>query len=195
MIKISENHFYNVIALAILVLGGGVFTATFVEQLFLGDMPCASCLITRQLILLVTMVACMVLRYGPQPKFVGLLLIIAVIDMYVGLRHSTFHWFAYEGTEGRIMGIHMYVWGIFMQMGVITMIGVLLTALPKVFDFCALVPAAGRALNWLQKSALWLTLLLVVANLVLSFALVGPPPLKAPWPPVYWGWLETGWNW
>ncbi|UGA55229.1 disulfide bond formation protein B [Vibrio sp. VB16] len=195
MININEKNFYNIIAIATLILGFGVFVATFYEQLWLGDMPCASCLITRQLILLVMMAACFVLRYGPRSQFVGFILIIAAIDIYMSMRHSTFHWFEFEGTEGRFMGVHMYLWGYFLQTGVVAMVGLLMCVMPKVFDFCKTIPANGRVLNNLQKFTFWAVLFLIIGNLVLSFALVGPPPLKAPYPATYWSWIENGWNW
>jgi len=193
--EISENKFYNIVAIATLILGFGIFTATFYEQVYLGDMPCASCLITRQLILLVMLVSCLVIRYGPKPQFVGFVLVIAAIDIYMSIRHSSFHWFVFEGTEGRFMGVHMYFWGYLLQTAVVLVVGLLMCMLPKVFDFVKSVPDTGRVLNNLQKITFYTVLFLIVSNLILSFALVGPPPLKAPYPPVYWSWLENGWNW
>jgi disulfide bond formation protein DsbB len=138
-----------------------------------GESPCILCWAQRTSMVLVALVALFVVRYGPRPRYVGLLILLGAWGTFMALRHSALHLArdVGQGFSGVILGAHTYVWAWIIHWVVLLVAGMLLLLMRG--------PLPGR---WAAASggtgsfAMGLLVALAGANAVQAFVSTGPPP-------------------
>jgi disulfide bond formation protein DsbB len=177
-----------VIVLSLVPVGAAVFLLGFVY----GDSPCVMCWEQRAGMALIALIGLFVLRYGPQPKYIGLSVLVGAWGVFMGLRHTGMHAArdVGQGFSIEIGGAHTYTWALFIFWVCIVTMGVLLMAMKR--DDIA---AGPRALRPLDKLAVAVFLVVIAANIVQAFASTGPPPFMGQGDPIRFSFNPKHWIW
>ncbi len=165
--------------LCIALICVGIFFASIWDQLLHNAFPCSSCMVSRTGLFLIGAVGIMMLRYGYRYYYIGLVLIIAIIDIYIGIRHSTFHHIYFNDPllEPPFLGYLLPDWMILVEMIVIMTMGIVLW---KNSTLTAEPIKEKRPFTLGGKIVTVVFFVLLAINTVQSFALTGPPPLTGP---------------
>ena len=113
----GRDRIYTLLAVAVLVLAVvPIGTAVFVLGFIYGDSPCVMCWEQRTGMAIIALIGLFVLRYGPRPKYIGL----------VGARRraGACSWACAtsacmpratsgQGFSIEILGAHTYTWALF----------------------------------------------------------------------------------
>ena len=196
MIALTEERLRGLVAwLAIALLVVPVGGALWLGVAH-GESPCILCWAQRTSMVLIALVALFVVRYGPRPRYVGLLVLLGAWGTFMALRHSALHLArdVGQGFSADMLGAHTYVWAWVIHWVVLLAAGALLllargplTATP------GLQP--GRA----GRFAMALLVVIVAANALQAFASTGPPPFIGQADPVRLSldprrWVWGGWE-
>lgn len=114
----------NTLALAVIsaVLGGA-----FVEQIFVGELPCPLCLLQRAGLITVGLGFLLNLRFGIQPIHYGTTLIGALIGATASVRQILLHIAPNDpGYSKAVFGFHLYTWSFVSFVAILFAIGILL---------------------------------------------------------------------
>ncbi len=157
-----------VIALLLVPVGGALWLG--VVQ---GESPCILCWAERTSMLLIALVSLFVVRYGPRPRYLGVLVLLGAWGTVMALRHSALHLArdVGQGFAGSILGAHTYVWSWVIHWVVLLVAGALLILYRG--------PLAGNARaepGRVGRLAMGLLVVLAAANAVQAFISTGPPP-------------------
>lgn len=195
MEKVSNNKpFYLLASIAIILLMGVVGIANIVLGYILGDSPCSSCWQERMSMIIVSVIALLILRYGPKPIFVAYLIFAAIFGLYIGLWHGSFHTAEDigQGWALAVFNIHTYVWSFIIMFMAIAFIGVMFLFVKKE-DF----EAAGKAREWnaLVKFTAVFTFVIIVSNAFQAVITAGPPPYIGQGNPVRFSINPKHWDW
>lgn len=184
---------YTVLTLAILFLtivpvGTAVFWLGFAR----GDSPCVMCWEQRVGMLLISLVGLFVLRFGPQPKYIGMAVLISAWGIFMGLRHTDMHAARDigQGFSLEILGAHTYTWALFIYWVCVVVMGALLLMVRGEHR-----QAEPRTLRGIERLAGGAFLVVVGANIVQAFASTGPPPFMGQSDPVRFSFNPRHWNW
>lgn len=188
-----RDRVYTLVALAVLILtvvpvGSAVFYLGFAR----GDSPCVMCWEQRIGMLLIALIGLFVLRFGARPKYVGMAVIISLLGMFMGMRHTGMHAARDigQGFSLEIMGAHTYTWALFTYWLCALAMGLLLLMVkPRHLD------AGTRALGRLDRFAFGAFFVVVAANVVQAFASTGPPPFMGQSDPVRFSFNPRHWVW
>ncbi len=176
-----------VIALLVVPVGGALWLG-FVH----GESPCILCWAQRTSMLLMALVGVFVIRYGPRPRYLGMLVLLGAWGAFMALRHSALHLArdVGQGFAGNILGAHTYVWAGVIHWIVLVVAGVLLLFFRGPLEGDpALRP--GRV----GRFAMALLVVLTGANAVQAFASTGPPPYFGQGDPIRLSWNPRHWVW
>jgi disulfide bond formation protein DsbB len=194
-----RDLFYRVLALAVLALTAGpVGIGVFVLGIVHGDSPCVLCWAQRTGMLLIGLMGLFVLRFGPRPKYLGLSILIAGWGTYMGVRHSSLHLVrdVGQGFSIAIVGVHTYVWSMFIYWVCVLAMGGLLLLLRD-----GDATRDPRRPTLLDRIATWVFLVVVAGNIVQAFASTGPPPymgqsdpIRFSFNPAHWVWSTEEWE-
>jgi disulfide bond formation protein DsbB len=157
-----------------------------------GESPCILCWAQRTSMVLMALVALFVVRYGPRPRYLGLLVLLAAWGTFMALRHSALHLArdVGQGFAGSILGAHTYVWAWVIHWLVLLAAGVLL-----------LLFRGSLAERWTAppgrtgRFAMGLLVVLAGANAVQAFISTGPPPFIGQADPVRLSLNPARWVW
>jgi hypothetical protein len=182
-----------VIALLVVPVGGALWLGVAH-----GESPCILCWAQRTSMVLMALVALFVVRFGPRPRYLGLLLLLAGWGMFMALRHSGLHLArdVGQGFAGTILGAHTYVWAWVIHWVVLLAAGVLLLLLRGP------LAASGSLEPWRAgRFAMGLLVVMAGANAVQAFASTGLPPFIGQSDPVrlsldprHWVWSMDAWR-
>ena len=192
MSGLSERGLRQVLAwlvLALLVVPiGGALWLGFVH----GESPCILCWSERTSMLLIALVALFVVRFGPRPRYVGMLVVLGAWGTFMGLRHSALHLArdVGQGFAGSILGAHTYVWAWVIHWLVLLAGGVLL-----IFYRGPLSGDPDVQPGRLGRFAMGLLVVIAGANAVQAFASTGPPPHIGQGDPIRLSWNPRNWVW
>lgn len=175
-----------VIALLVAPVGGALWLG--VAQ---GESPCILCWAQRTSMILMALVALFVVRYGPRPRYLGMLVLLGAWGVFMSLRHSALHLARDigQGFVGAVLGAHTYVWAWFIHWVVLGVAGVLLLLVREPLAAKRLEP--GRV----ARFAMGLLVVLAGANAVQAFASSGPPPFLGQGDPVRLSLDPRHWVW
>jgi disulfide bond formation protein DsbB len=138
-----------------------------------GESPCILCWTQRTSMVLMALVALFVVRYGPRPRYVGVLVLLGAWGTFMALRHSGLHLArdVGQGFSGSILGAHTYTWSWVIHWLVLLAAGALLLLLrgPLAAKWG---PEPGRA----GRFAMGMLVVMAGANAVQAFVSTGPPP-------------------
>lgn len=192
MSALSEERLRTVLAWVVIVLVAGPVGGAVLLGVVHGDSPCILCWAQRTSMALIALVALFVLRYGPRPRYLGLVVLLGAFGQYMALRHSALHLARDigQGFAAPILGAHTYVWSFFIHGTVLAVVGVLLLFLRE-------VSASGgvRAPKRVDRVAFGLFLVVVGANALQAFVSTGPPPFLGQSDPVRLSLNPRNWVW
>ncbi len=176
-----------VIALLVVPVGGALWLG-FVH----GESPCILCWAQRTSMLLMALVGVFVIRYGPRPRYLGMLVLLGAWGAFMALRHSALHLArdVGQGFAGNVLGAHTYVWAGVIHWVVLVVAGVLLLLFRG--------PLQGNPElkpGRVGSFAMGLLVVLTAANAVQAFASTGPPPFFGQGDPIRLSWNPRHWVW
>ncbi|HVO35718.1 MAG TPA: disulfide bond formation protein B [Gemmatimonadales bacterium] len=215
MTPLSEDRLRAVLAWVVIVLVGGPVAGAVFLGVAHGDSPCILCWAERTSMVLIALCGLFVIRYGPRPRYIGVVVLLGVWGVYMSLRHSALHLArdVGQGFSAAIFGVHTYVWALVIHLTVLAVIGVLLLLLkqiaPDAIQASADAPPAGsgpgtnsiapakgvRPLNRTGRFAMGLFVVVVAANALQAFASTGPPPFFGQGDPVRLSLNPRHWVW
>jgi disulfide bond formation protein DsbB len=189
---LSEERLRAILAWVVIVLVGGPVAGAVLLGVVDGDSPCILCWAQRTSMVLIALTGLFVIRYGPRPRYVGMVVLLGAWGQFMALRHSALHLARDigQGFSGAFFGAHTYVWSWVIHFTVLVVIGALLLALRKVAPADE-VPKPGRA----GRFAMGMFVVVVAANALQAFASTGPPPFIGQGDPVRLSWNPTHWVW
>ena len=192
MSALSEERLRAILAWVVIVLIGGPVAGAVLLGVVDGDSPCILCWAQRTSMVLIGLVGLFVIRFGPRPRYVGMVVLLGAWGQFMALRHSALHLARDigQGFSAAFFGAHTYVWSWVIHFTVLVVIGALLLALRKVAPADE-VPKPGRA----GRFAMGLFVVVVAANALQAFASTGPPPFIGQGDPVRLSWNPAHWVW
>ncbi|MBY5920758.1 disulfide bond formation protein B [Ferrimonas balearica] len=177
---VMMNRIIAIASMALIALPVGI--ACIILGFGMGDNPCALCWQERTAMVLVSLIALFITRYGFKPKYIGLLLLTAVYGLFAGYRHSSAHILRDigQGFGPAIFGVHTYVWVIVVFLVILIFAGVLLLL------------QGDKLVQWtentrwegLNKAAANVFLVVIAFNIVQAFSQTGPAPFLGQGDPV-----------
>jgi hypothetical protein len=189
---LSEERLRAILAWVVIVLVGGPVAGAVLLGVLAGDSPCILCWAERTSMVLIGLVALFVIRYGPRPRYVGMVVLLGTWGVFMALRHSALHLArdVGQGFSAPILGAHTYVWAGFIHLTVLAVIGVLLLFLRRITPEDE-APAPSRA----GRFAMGLFVVVAAANALQAFASTGPPPWFGQGDPVRLSLNPRNWVW
>lgn len=175
----------NTLALAVIsaVLGGA-----FLEQIFMGELPCPLCLLQRAGLMVVGLGFLLNLRLGIQPLHYGVTILGALVGAATSVRQILLHIAPGDpGYSKAVFGFHMYTWSFLSFVGVMFGVGILLCLMGK--NDTGRSNYAGRITGLIM-----LTFLIIVAgNLVSTLLECGFT--QCPDDPIRYLWVDALTHW
>ncbi|GIU19181.1 disulfide bond formation protein B [Shewanella sp. MBTL60-007] len=172
MNELTVNRIVSLAALALITLPVGI--ACIILGFAMGDTPCILCWQERTAMVLVSLIAIFIMRYGLKPKYIGALIITAVYGLWAGYRHSSAHILRDigQGFGPAIFGVHTYVWVIVVFAIILLFAGVLM-----LLQGDKLVEKSDSS-EWslLNKVTVNVFLVIIGFNIVQAFTQTGPFP-------------------
>ncbi|HEX6559321.1 MAG TPA: disulfide bond formation protein B, partial [Longimicrobiales bacterium] len=190
MIALTEQRLRAVLAWLVIVLlavpvGGALWLGVAH-----GESPCILCWAQRTSMLLIALVALFVVRYGPRPRYLGMLVLLCAWGTFMALRHSALHLArdVGQGFAGSILGAHTYVWAFVIHWLVLIAAGVLLLLYRGELAANSTVPPSRTG-----RFAMSLLVVMAGANALQAFASTGLPPHIGQGDPVRLSWNPRHW--
>lgn len=182
-----------VIVLLVVPVGGALWLGIAV-----GESPCILCWAQRTSMILIALVALFVVRYGPRPRYLGVLILLSTWGIWMATRHSSLHVARDigQGFAANVLGAHTYTWAWVIHWAVLIVAGKLLFFYrgslgeePGTASDPKVVP--GRV----GRLAMGLFVVLVGANAVQAFVSTGPPPFLGQGDPIRMSLNPQHWVW
>jgi hypothetical protein len=176
-----------VIVLLVVPVGGALWLGVAHRE-----SPCILCWAQRTSMVLIALVTLFIVRWGPRPRYLGMLVLLGSWGLFMSLRHSALHLARDigQGFAGAILGVHTYVWSAFIHWVVLLAAGALLVVVKGPLEARPGV-APGRA----GRFAMALLVVLAGANAVQAFISTGPPPFVGQGDPVRLSLDPNRWVW
>jgi len=189
---LSEERLRAILAWVVIVLVGGPVAGAVLLGVVDGDSPCILCWAERTSMVLIALVGLFVLRYGPRPRYVGIVVLLGAWGQFMALRHSALHLARDigQGFSAPILGAHTYVWSWVIHGMVLLVIGALLLFLREVA-----ATSEVRELRRVERVAMGLFMVVVGANALQAFASTGPPPFIGQGDPIRLSLDPRHWVW
>ncbi|MFP4623146.1 MAG: disulfide bond formation protein B, partial [Gemmatimonadota bacterium] len=186
-VRLRQVLAWLVIVLLVVPVGGALWLAVAH-----GESPCILCWAQRTSMVLIALVALFVVRYGPRPRYLGMLVLLGAWGVFMALRHSALHLArdVGQGFAGDILGVHTYAWAWVIHWVVLLAAGVLLLLVRGPLQARPDVPP-GRV----ARFAMALLVVLTAANALQAFVSTGPPPYMGQGDPVRLSLDPRHWVW
>jgi len=133
-----------------------------------------------------------VLRYGPKPRYLGTVVLLGALGVFMALRHSSLHLArdVGQGFAGSFFGVHTYAWSWFIHWVVLLVLAVLLILLRE-----DSVEEGVREPGRLGRFAMGFFIVVVAGNAFQAFVTTGPPPFMGQADPLRFSWNPRHWVW
>ncbi len=192
MRPLTEDRLRSILAWVVIALVGGPVTAAVLLGVMDGDSPCILCWAQRTSMVLIALVGLFVVRFGPKPRYLGMVILLGAWGTFMAIRHSALHLArdVGQGFSATIFGVHTYVWSWVIHITVLVVVGVLLLFLRQI------APEGGsRNPSGVGRFAMGLFMIVVAANAVQAFVSTGPPPFIGQGDPVRLSLNPRHWVW
>jgi disulfide bond formation protein DsbB len=189
---ISEDRLRAILSWIVIVLVGGPVAGAVLLGVIHGDSPCILCWAQRTSMVLIALVGLFVIRYGPRPRYLGMVILLGAWGTFMAIRHSALHLArdVGQGFSATILGVHTYVWSWVIHFIVLVVIGVLLLFLRRI------APEGGiQEPTRAGRFATGLFMVVVAANALQAFVSTGPPPYIGQGDPVRLSLNPKHWVW
>ncbi len=192
MSGLPEARLRAVLAWVVIVLVAGPVAGAVLLGVLHGDSPCILCWAQRTSMVLIALTGLFVLRYGPRPRYVGMVVLLGVFGQYMALRHAGLHLARDlgQGFSEAILGAHTYSWSWLVHVAALAVIGLLLLSLREVAGAEQAHEPRGAT-----RFAFGLFAVVVGANAVQAFVSTGPPPFMGQSDPVRLSLNPRHWVW
>lgn len=196
----NEKTFNAVLSFSALAIAAVLGVASFYLGFIDKESPCIICWATRMLMIGIVMFAFLIIRYGPKPRYIAWIILIAVFGMYAAFRHSSgsFAWDIHQGWWAELLGAHTYTWPMVIHATVLLFTGLVFLFSKNIYSF---VSDRFKPLNALSKSVLLAFMFVLGGNLVQAFISTGYPPnmgvgnpTRLSFNPDYWYWTADSWK-
>jgi hypothetical protein len=189
---LSETRLRTVLAWVVIVLTAGPVAGAVWLGVVYGESPCILCWAQRTSMVLIGLVGLFVLRYGPRPRYLGMVVLLGVWGVFMALRHSALHLArdVGQGFAAPYFGVHTYVWAWFIHWVVLGIVGLLLLLLRE-----EPLAEGPREPGRVGRFAIGLFLVVVGANALQAFVTTGPPPFMGQADPVRFSLNPRDWVW
>jgi len=189
---LSEPRLRTLLAWVVIVLTAGPVGGAVWLGVVYGESPCILCWAQRTSMVLIGLVALFVLRYGPRPRYLGMVVLLGAWGVFMSLRHSALHLArdVGQGFAAPYFGVHTYAWAWFIHWVVLGVVGVLLLLLRE-----EPLPQGPREPGRTGRFALVFFLLVTAANALQAFVTTGPPPFIGQADPVRFSLNPRHWVW
>jgi disulfide bond formation protein DsbB len=200
VIALTEDRLRTVLAWLVIVLlivpvGGALWLGVAH-----GESPCILCWAQRTSMILIALVGLFVVRYGPRPRYLGVLILLGVWGIWMATRHASLHVARDigQGFAANILGAHTYTWAWFIHWVVLLAAGALLVLYrgrmgqnPSEGEDPDPQPIPGAV----GRFAMGLFVVLVGLNAVQAFVSTGPPPFLGQGDPIRMSLNPKFWVW
>lgn len=189
---ISESRLRAALAWAVILLAAGPVGIAVVLGFAFGESPCILCWAQRVSMILMALAGLFVLRYGPRPRYLGVVVFLGAWGTFMAIRHSALHLArdVGQGFAASFFGAHTYVWSWVVHFTVLVVLAVLLILLRE-----DSVEEGPHELKGSARLAMGLFFVVVVANAVQAFVSTGPPPFMGQGDPIRVSWNPKRWVW
>jgi disulfide bond formation protein DsbB len=189
---LSESRLRTVLAWVVIVLTAGPVAGAVWLGVVYGEAPCILCWAQRTSMVLIGLVGLFVLRYGPRPRYLGMVVLLGAWGVFMSLRHSALHLArdVGQGFAAPYFGVHTYAWAWFIHWVVLLAAGILFLLQREE----PLVPGP-REVGRVGRFAIGLFLVVAGANALQAFITTGPPPFMGQADPVRFSWNPRNWVW
>jgi disulfide bond formation protein DsbB len=189
---LSEDRLRTVLAWIVIILIGGPVGAAVWLGVVYGEAPCILCWAQRTSMVLLGLLGLFVLRYGPRPRYIGMVVLLGAFGVFMSLRHAALHLArdVGQGFAAPYFGAHTYVWAWFVHWVVLAVVGVLLLLLRE-----QPVRQGVRDPGRVGRIAMTLFLVVVGANALQALITTGPPPFIGQADPVRFSFNPRHWVW
>jgi disulfide bond formation protein DsbB len=189
---LSETRLRTLLAWVVIVLTAGPVGGAVWLGVVYGESPCILCWAQRTSMVLIGLVALFVLRYGPRPRYLGMVVLLGAWGVFMSLRHSALHLArdVGQGFAAPYFGVHTYAWAWFIHWVVLGVVGVLLLLLRE-----DPVTQGAREPGRVGRVAIVFFLVVVAANALQAFVTTGPPPFIGQADPVRFSLNPRHWVW
>jgi disulfide bond formation protein DsbB len=189
---LAETRLRTVLAWVVIVLTAGPVAGAVWLGVVYGEAPCILCWAQRTSMVLIGLVGLFVLRYGPRPRYLGMVVLLGAWGVFMSLRHSALHLArdVGQGFAAPYFGVHTYAWAWFIHWVVLLAAGVL-------FLLQREEPLASgpREVGRVGRFAIGLFLVVAGANALQAFITTGPPPFMGQADPVRFSLNPRHWVW
>lgn len=189
---LTQERLRGVLAWVVIILIAGPVGGAVWLGVVYGESPCILCWAQRTSMMLIGLVGLFVLRYGPRPRYLGMVVLLGAGGVFMSLRHSALHLArdVGQGFAAPYFGVHTYAWSWFIHWVVLGVVGVLLLLLRE-----ESVGQEPREPGRVGRFAMGLFLVVVGANAFQAFVTTGPPPFIGQSDPVRFSLNPRHWVW
>lgn len=178
----TEKGFNAVVATAaFLLMALPVGMATIWLGFIKGESPCTLCAYERFGMVVISVLALFMLRYGPRRKYVASMIVANFFFLWTTVRHWSIHMQddAGQGLAEAVFGVHTYTWGVFVFWVIIAATGVGMLWIGRDENLMLQFGERQKVVKPLSTYSFIVGLTvfgLIVANSVQFILLTGPPP-------------------
>ena len=117
MTVLSEDRLRTVLGWIVIVLTAGPVGAAVWLGIIYGEAPCILCWSQRTSMVLIALAGLFVLRYGPRPRYIGMVVLLGGWGVFMSLRHAALHLArdVGQGFAAPYFGVHTYAWAWFIH--------------------------------------------------------------------------------
>jgi len=189
---ISEARLRTALAWAVILLAAGPVGVAVVLGVAYGESPCILCWAQRISMVLMALAGLFVLRYGPRPRYLGIVVLLGAWGTFMAIRHSALHLArdVGQGFAGAFFGVHTYAWSWVVHFVVLVVLALLLILLRE-----DTVEKGTREPGRTGRFAMGLFMVVVGANALQAFVTTGPPPFMGQADPLRFSWDPSRWVW
>ena len=148
--------------------------ATVILGYILGDNPCILCWQERIAIILLSLCALYMSRYGLRLKYISTYYVICIYGLWLSILHSSVHigQDIGQGFGGLILGAHAYTWGVFLFIANLLIMSLLI----GFSNEDSLKNTTRVRWGTFHKVSGYSFIIVISLNVIQAFTQVGPPP-------------------
>ncbi|QOR00982.1 disulfide bond formation protein B [Campylobacter sp. 2014D-0216] len=178
----NDQYFYFFMASAVLlILAIPVGFANIYLGYIHNESPCTLCWFERIGMIVIGVLGMLMLRYGPQMKYIVCVFLFASYGIYMGIRHTA-SWWQRDigiGLGDKLVGAHTYTWAVVVYWCVIVVMGFALLFIRKnssMMRDLADKEIKIKPLNTYAKVVIVISFLVVCSNAFQALIINGLPP-------------------
>ncbi|MGV2377251.1 UNVERIFIED_CONTAM: disulfide bond formation protein B [Campylobacter lari] len=130
----NDQYFYLFMSTAVLlILAIPVGFANMYLGYYHNESPCTLCWFERIGMIIIGVLGMLILRYGPQIKYIVCVFLFAGYGIYMGIRHTA-SWWQRDigiGLGDKLVGAHTYTWAVVVYWCVVVVMGLALLFIRK----------------------------------------------------------------